>query len=204
MSRRNAALALAAVFATLAGLVAAGSFAGLDQWSVDHLMPGAHFTASSSPLSDGIVPLLHAHWDGAIAVAANIVTLPAAFLVALAITVWRSRVLAVALLAAVAVEVLCKETIVRPPLYGNGVHIAAFDSSFPSGHSLRTVLVAFALWPILGWWSAAWAIASLVLLGLAGWHTPTDIAGGIVLGLLALLVAARAARALRARRLART
>jgi hypothetical protein len=51
-------------------------------------------------------------------------------------------------------------------------------------------------------WAAAWAVASIVLLQLAGWHTPTDVLGGVLLGLLALL-GARGAGALRARRLAR-
>jgi hypothetical protein len=43
-----------------------------------------------------------------------------------------------------------------------------------------------------------WAIASLTLVLLAGWHTPTDIAGGLLLAALALL-GARCAGALRGR-----
>ena len=204
MCRRSAAaLALALAFAALAGLVAAGALTGVDQWAVDHLMPGARFRPGGAPpLSDGLVPLRHAHWDGALAAAADLVTLPASFLVALAITAWRSRVLAVALLAAVGVEVLCKEVIVRPALHRGALHVAAFDSSYPSGHALRTVLVAAALWPLVRWAAVPWAAASFVLLEVAGWHTPSDIVGGVLLGALALL-GARAAGALRARRLAR-
>jgi membrane-associated phospholipid phosphatase len=148
------------------------------------------------------VPLLGAHWETWLGGIANIVTLPASFLLSLAIVAWRSRLLALALLAAVAVEVVCKELLERPALYDGAFHIGAFDSSFPSGHSLRTVLVAAALWPLLRGWAVAWAVASIVLLQLAGWHTPTDIAGGVLLALLALL-GARGAGALRARRLAR-
>ena len=182
-------------------LVAVGALTHLDQWAVDHLMPGAHFRRHGGGIAEGVVPLAHAHWHGALAIAANVVTLPASFFVALAIVVWRSRALAVALVAAVAVEVVCKETIVRPALYSGALHVGAFDSSFPSGHALRTVLVAAAVAPLFGVWAAAaWALASLALLLLAGWHTPSDLAGGVLLGGLALLCVRGGGR-LRARRL---
>ena len=195
-------LPLAAAFTTLALLVCVGALTRFDQWSVDHLMPGASFSEKKATLTDGLVPLLHSGWDTWLGGAANIVTLPASFLLSLAIVAWRSRLLAVALLAAVAVEVVCKELIDRPALYDGALHISAFDSSFPSGHTLRTILVAAAVWPSLRGWAVAWAAASIVLLQLAGWHTPTDVLGGLLLGLLALL-GARGAGALRARGLAR-
>jgi membrane-associated phospholipid phosphatase len=196
------ALTLAVAFATLALIVSFGGLSRFDQWSVDHLMPGARFSENQPTLMDSLVPLLGSHWDTWLGSAADIVTLPASFLFSLAIVAWRSRLLAVALLAAVTVEVVCKELIDRPALYEGALHISAFDSSFPSGHTLRTILVAAAVWPLLRGWAVAWAVASIVLLQLAGWHTPTDIVGGVLLGLLALL-GARGAGALRARRLAR-
>ena len=165
-------------------------------------MPGARFSGARFPLTGGLVPLRGAHWDTWLSGAANVVTLPASFFVSLAIVTWRSRIIALALLAAVAVEVVCKELITRPALHRGALHVAAFDSSFPSGHTLRAILVAAAVWPVLRGVAVAWAAASIVLLQLAGWHTPTDIAGGVVLGLLALL-GARGAGALRARRLPR-
>ncbi len=192
---RSAAL-LACVFAGLAALVTAGAFTGLDQWSVDHLMPGASFHHAQGGFLDGLVPLLHSRWSSPYAVAANIVTLPAAFLFSLAIVFACSRVLAIALVAAVAVEVLGKELLTRPALHDGSFHIATFDSSYPSGHALRTVIVAGAIAsirPRAGRFAAAWAIASIVLLLLAGWHTPTDLAGGVLLGALALLGARRLA-----------
>jgi membrane-associated phospholipid phosphatase len=202
VSRLSTAL-LACAFAALAALVATGGFTRADQWAVDHLMPGAKAGNKGGDLLDGLVPLLHANWNSAYAIA-NIVTLPASFLVSLAIAFACSRVLGAMLLAAVAVEVLCKELITRPALYSKSFHVAAFDSSFPSGHALRTVIVAAAIaWtsPRARSLAVAWAIASLALLQLAGWHTPTDIAGGVLLGALALL-GARSAGALGRRRLA--
>ena len=112
-------------------------------------MPGADFRESEPTFADSLVPLLGAHWDTWLGGVANIVTLPASFLLSLAIVAWRSRLLAVVLLAAVAVEVVCKELIERPALYDGAFHISAFDSSFPSGHTLRTMLVAAAVWPLL-------------------------------------------------------
>jgi membrane-associated phospholipid phosphatase len=195
-------LPLAVAFATLAFLVGFGALTRFDQWGVDHLMPGARFGEKEPTIIDSLVPLLGAHWDTWLGGVANIVTLPASFLISLAIVAWRSRLLAVALIAAVAVEIVCKELIDRPALYDGAFHITSFDSSFPSGHTLRTIIVAAAIWPLLSGWAAAWGVASIALLQVAGWHTPTDVVGGVLLGLLALL-GARGAGALRARRLAR-
>ena len=198
MSRRSAALlAAAALYALLAVLVAAGVFDRFDQWAVDTVMPGADFHNEETSLTADLVPLLDVNWSNGWHVAVNIVTLPASFLVSLALVGWRSRPLAAALAACVAVEILCKELLVRPALHDGFMHIEGFDGSFPSGHSLRIVLLAIAFWPLLRGWVAAWALASLALLLLAGWHTPTDVAGGVLLGALG----AGAAGALRARRL---
>lgn len=198
--RSASAFLLSGLFATLAILVAAGAFTGVDQWAVDHLMPGGTFSNEDNGALGAIIPLYGSHWDNPWSVAANIVTLPAAFVIALVLVAWRSRAAALLLVVATAVETLCKHTLDRPALYDGAHHITGFDSSFPSGHTLRTVILAAVFFNPL---AAAWAVASLVLLQLAGWHTPSDIAGGIVLGVLALLGARSAARALRARGLLR-
>jgi membrane-associated phospholipid phosphatase len=187
---------LSAAFAALAATIAAGAFTGVDQWAVDHLMPGGHFTGGEPSLLDSLVPLAGTHWGSAWSVAAAVVAVPASFLVALALVAWQSRLLAAALIVAVAVETLCKHVLTRPELHHGARHIVAFDSSFPSGHALRAVLVAAAFGS--PWW-AAWAVAAIALIQLAGWHTPTDLAGGVLLALLALL----GVRALRRRRLPR-
>ncbi|HEX6789144.1 MAG TPA: phosphatase PAP2 family protein [Gaiellaceae bacterium] len=198
MFRRSGVL-LAAAFAALAGLTAAGAFSGLDQWAVDNAMPGASFSRVSTSIATDVVPLYHVRWDSPWSVATNLVTLPASFLLSLVIVAALSRRLGLALLACVAVEVICKETLTRPELHSGTLHIGPFDSSFPSGHALRTVLIAVALattWPRLALTATAWATASVVLLLLGGWHTPSDLVGGVVLGLLG----ATAAGALRGRR----
>lgn len=198
--RFASAFLLSAAFVALAILVVAGTFTGVDQWSVDHLMPGGSFENGDNGILTAIVPLYGNNWDNAYSVAANIVTLPASFVISVGLVAWRSRLLVVFLVAATAVETLCKEVLARPALHDGAHHIRGFDSSFPSGHTLRTVIVAAAFAQP---WAAVWALASIVLLQLAGWHTPTDIVGGIVLGALALLGARSAAGAFGARGLLR-
>jgi membrane-associated phospholipid phosphatase len=200
--RRNATLVLCALFAAFAVVVAAGVFGDIDQWAVDHAMPGARFRNGSESFLHALIPLYATRWSAGWSLAVNVVTLPASFLVALAIVTACSRRLGVALVAGVAVELVCKETLDKPALYAGSFHIVPFDSSFPSGHTLRTVLVAIAVAhvrPQLRIPAALWAAASIALLLLAGWHTPSDILGGVLLGFLC----ARAAGALGRRRLAR-
>jgi membrane-associated phospholipid phosphatase len=207
VSLRSAVAALAAVYTALAVLVATGALNGADQWAIDHLM--AVVGSGESPsLVEAAVPLLHAGWHSGVSVATNIVTAPAQAFVSLAIVlVVRRPVWLAAWLVGNAIEILCKHIIVRPPLYGPHGHLFGFDSSFPSGHALRTVIVALALaavWPRVRPLLAVWAVASLVLLEAGGHHVPSDIAGGVVLAgfvvlALALLPRGGAARALGAR-----
>ena len=85
---------------------------------------------------------------------------------------------------AVALELVFRHTLTRQPLYRHGVHLVGFDSSWPSGHALRCALVAGALaaaWPRLRVPLAIWLLAVVVLLELAGFHTPTDVVGGLLL-----------------------
>jgi membrane-associated phospholipid phosphatase len=207
VSRRSAVAGLAAVYAALAVLVATGALTGVDQWAIDHLMPGVGL-GEEPGLLEAVVPLLHADWGSWLHGAANVVTLPAQSAVSLLILLaLREPRWVIAWLGGNVVELLCKSIVVRPPLHGPDGHLAAFDSSFPSGHSLRAVIVTVALaavWPRARPLLATWIVASLVLLETGGHHVPSDIAGGIALaGLvvcaLALLPGAGAARALGAR-----
>jgi membrane-associated phospholipid phosphatase len=196
----------AAAFAALAGLVAAGTASGVDQWACDHLMPFAGKPAAPPTFLESLVPLLHAGWQPAGAAIAQVVTLPGQVVVSFLLVLlgaWKLREpgWVAAWLAAVAVEEICRHALTRPALYRGGVHAVAFDASWPSGHALRCALVAAVLaaaWPRLRWALGAWLVAAVLLLLLAGAHTPTDLAGGLLLALLAC-GAARAGRRLRER-----
>jgi membrane-associated phospholipid phosphatase len=120
---------------------------------------------------------------------------PATVIVAAACLRLRGRAgvtLAAAYAAGNAVEVLVKATLTRPPLHAHGVHLASFDSSYPSGHTIRTVFLALAVawaWPRLERWAIAWAVCSVVLIELGGQHVPSDIVGGLLVA-VALVVTA--------------
>lgn len=165
-------------------------------------MPGSHEVHPPPTLVESVVPLLHADFATPVAAAAQVVTLPAQLVISAllvagaclallrrgrtgAATVW-----AAAWLLGDAVEVACKHALERPRLYRHGVHVAAFDSSWPSGHAVRAAIVAAALaaaWPRLRVPAALWLAAAVVLLEAAGFHTPSDLLGGLLVA--ALLVA---------------
>ena len=204
------ALVLAAAFAGLAVAVArSDTVYRADEWSVRHVMPGLDPYGRPPSPEQAIVPLRHTGIGGrkAVRAVADVWTLPASagvsalLFAAGAFLLWRRdrRVAAAvwvgAWLVGNAVELLCKHTLDRPPLYGydtgRAIHVQGFDRSYPSGHTLRAVLLAAlvtALWPRLRWWGLGWAAVALLALLLAGFHAPTDIAGGILLaGLLVVL-----------------
>ena len=205
--RRAVPAGASAAFAALAVLVAHGSLTGFDQWAIDHAMANVRRAGTAPTLGDGLVPLLGAHWDSWLDVVTNIVTAPASLLLSLLIvgaglvelrrrgrpraaTAW-----AAAWLAGNLVEWLCKSTLQRPALYRHGLHLSAFDTSFPSGHTIRSLLIVAVVataWPAHRLWAAVWAAATIVLLEVDALHTVTDLAGGILLTVL-LVSAARTA-----------
>jgi len=188
------AAAAAAAFGALAGLVASGALTGLDQWAVDHAMPFAGPPGSPPTLAESVVPLLHATFHPAGAGVAEIVTLPGQVVLSFLLVVaaaWKLRNAnwIAAWAAAVAVELVFRHTMDRPALYRHGIHLVAFDTSWPSGHALRGALVAAAVaaaWPRLRILLGIWLVATVLLLELAGFHAPTDIAGGLILAIAAV------------------
>jgi membrane-associated phospholipid phosphatase len=159
-------------------------------------MPFAGTPSAAPTTLEGIVPLLHAPFHPLGVGVAEIVTLPGQVVLSLLLMLlaaWQLRkrgqveaavCWTAAWLLAVAVELVFRRTLTRPPLYRDGVHLVAFDSSWPSGHALRCALVAAALaaaWPRLRIPLGIWLAAVVVLLELAGFHTPTDLAGGLLL-----------------------
>jgi membrane-associated phospholipid phosphatase len=194
------AAAAAAAFAALAGLVASGAATGLDRWAVGHAMPFAGPPGPAPTLVGSLVPLYHASFHPAGLAVAEIVTLPGQVVLSFLLVVVAARRLwtlrrveaatgwTAAWLLTAAVEVVFRHALTRPSLYRNGVHLVAFDMSWPSGHALRCSLVAAALaaaWPRLRPVLALWLAAVVVLLELAGFHTPTDIGGGLLLATVA-------------------
>lgn len=144
---------------------------------------------------ESIVPLLHAPLHPAGTAVAQIVTLPGQVVVSLllvAVAAWRIGRAAwvFAWLFAVVVEVVIRHVLSRPPLHRDGAHLAGLDMSWPSGHALRCSLVAVALaatWPRLRLPLGIWLVAAVVLLELAGFHTPTDVVGGLLLAVIAAI-----------------
>jgi membrane-associated phospholipid phosphatase len=194
----------------LAILVDLGSLSRVDQWSVDHLMPGLAGTTTNTSLLDSLFPIFdpgkeHGHvlisaLTYAIVWIAS--AIPAFLLVGLAILYLHRRSqdtqaigLGVAFVIANAIEVIGKSTITRPALHTQTlIHVVPFDTSFPSGHEIRAVLLVACLAacvPKLRRVGLTWLVAVSVMLVVGGWHTPSDVAGGLLVatavGLLAFI-----------------
>ena len=210
MSRlRSAAALAAAAFGALAGLVGSGAATGFDRWAAEHAMPFAGKPGLAPTTLESLVPLYHAAFHPLGVAVAQIVTLPGQVVVSLLLVLaaahvlWHSgrREAAVAWPAAwaiaTAVEVVFRHTLTRPPLYRHGVHVVAFEASWPSGHALRCALVAAAfaaVWPRVRVLLGIWLASAAVLLELAGFHAPTDILGGLFLATVAAVGVVEAER----------
>jgi MYXO-CTERM domain-containing protein len=180
----------AAGFIVLAVLVQATDFDRLNSFARRHL----------EPLAEGRGhPRLNNLAEAVVSPAAP--TTAALLILVVAALLWirRRRLEAIAWPAALAagllVELVSKVLIDQHRSgvwHGFGLTL---DSSFPSGHMLRAIVLAgaaAAVWPRSRIWLAAWCAAVAISLQLSGWHLPTDIAGGVLAG-LALAAAARLA-----------
>lgn len=84
-----------------------------------------------------------------------------------------------------AVEVTGKLALHRPQLYKHGRHVTIFDTSLPSGHTIRALILAGAVasaWRS-GRFALAWAATTPFTLVVSGWHTPSDVAAGVFFAL---------------------
>jgi membrane-associated phospholipid phosphatase len=191
------ALLLGAFF-VLAILVAAGATTGLDQYAVDHLMPGLYpyvthrFDSSGALLQpDPLNPNRIVNRISDTVVRPATVEIVTPIVVCVLLTAKRPRGArlrwAAVFAALIAVELVGKHLIHRPPLhttaaYGSA-HVWKFDASFPSGETERAVFLAALLataWPRVMLVPLLWAAAVLLLLVAAGTHTPTDVLGGLL------------------------
>ncbi len=195
MTRRVAALEAAsgAAFLVVTALVWHGSFDRIDQDAVSHLMPWLVPSRDvGTSIGDLTLPRTRSTFGATLV---SLWVYPASVLVSLVLVLAASLVLARrgrmrqaaswvgAWLAVNAVEVLGKAIVTRPALYSGGLHVVGFDQSYPSGHTVRALVAAAAVasvWPrarpVL-----AWALTVPVALVALGDHTPTDVAGGLLL-----------------------
>jgi membrane-associated phospholipid phosphatase len=186
-------------------IVATGRMAGIDQWSIDHLMPYRDRPVTEPSSLETLVSPLAAVSREANGVATRVLfalTLPAAPLVAAVagavgafVVFLRGRPRRAAGWAGVFVgasvaEVLMKTAVERPLLHQfDGIRDAvvprdSFNHSFPSGHTLRGLLLALLLVelvPRLRTGLAVWLGAMSVALVVSSMHTPSDVAGGVLL-----------------------
>ena len=198
----TAAAVWAAVFVLLAGLVAAGITNPLDQWALDHVMPGADPTGEFELTVSSVLQPYRAG-DGALTNAINAWLYPASVPISALVVgaaCWalaRRGLRQEAVLWASAwvmgnlIEGVGKTLIDRPLLFadaaGGRLRVDGYESSFPSGHTIRGVILAAAVayvWRRARWAALAWLCSDLVLLVVGGDHVPTDVLGGLLVALL--------------------
>ena len=171
------AAACGALLIALAFLVGSGATARVDHTAQDHLAPLVHGPQRSHPF---LLTWLNEWLTIAMSLAAPVMStvLALAGCAMLALGGRRDRALlwAGVFLAGFVIEVLGKLFV---------------DSSFPSGHTMRALLLAglaAELWPRRCAWF--WGFAAFVILGvqLKGIHPPSDIVGGVLAGAMLLMV----------------
>src|SRR5579862_7337124 len=196
-------LAAAGAFAVVAVLVVSGALSGLDQYAVDHWMVDVQPSAPSSAL--GAIQF-YPRFGSALHTFFDFWTYPAspvfstAVLAAACVVLYRRGARSAALawpfawVAANSIELLGKSVLERPSLHFGRAPLYSFDNSFPSGHTVRALLVTVvlaSLWRRVGIGAVVWALVTLPMLVVNANHTPSDVLGGAVLA-TALVFAVRA------------
>ena len=193
---------LVAAFAALTTLVELGALTGIDQFALQHLMPAFQGLAKQAGPYSGLYRPFGVHTSWWIKLI-QLWTYPCSVLLSsiiVAAGVYLAsrrggRRIAVALAAAWVignvVEVVGKGVIRRPALWahlhGLRIHVSAFDSSFPSGHMIRgTIVLAMLtlLWPGATRRALAWFALVGPCLVVSAAHTPSDVLGGLIVGVL--------------------
>jgi membrane-associated phospholipid phosphatase len=100
---------------------------------------------------------------------------------------WRAGLVWIAaLFAGLAVEGLGKLLIPQVKFtYSSVVLGVKIEGTYPSGHTMRSVIVATmiaSLWPRVRPFAIAWVLYVTAVLELGGLHVPSDIAGGYLIG----------------------
>jgi len=215
LGRRDRLLAalLVLLLALLTALVPRGAFTRLDQHAVDHWMPWL------VPSSRAEGTTLAGYWrpfpldistgDKLM----DLVSYPCSLLLSGLLVTGATLLLrrrgygaralapAAAWLVGNGLEWVGKHVLTRPPLYGSlggeRLPLRSFGDSYPSGHMIRGILAAYLLallWPRARAAAALWAVAVAPSLVLVSAHTPSDVAGGALIGLLLVLLVNAALR----------
>ena len=171
----------------MAILATTGVLRSIDQYAVDHLMPWLEvrrhpFVTFGTLTVPGFDP-------PAAKAALELWTYPAALLPSLLIVLavgWRlvrrdAIVWCALWLAGNAIELAGKLTLRKPDLYHHSIHVTAFDTSLPSGHTIRALILAGVV--ACAWRSGrlalVWAATVPVALVVEGAHTPSDVVAGV-------------------------
>jgi membrane-associated phospholipid phosphatase len=189
--RPGLAIAGGALTALTAALSATGVLRGIDQYAVDHLMPWLQVRHHPF-VTFGALTVPHLHSPAANK-ALGLWTYPAALLPSLVVVVVAvSRLVradAIAWLvlwcAGNAIELAGKLSLHKPHLYRHRIHVTVFDTSLPSGHTIRALMLAGAVaaaWRS-GRFALAWAATVPFALVVSGAHTPADVVCGVFVAL---------------------
>ena len=204
------ALAVTAVaLAAFTGAVLAGAMNGIDDWGLDHVMPALDPYSEHGGLVAGSglwrpFPLDASWWQKLL----DAINYPASALVSATVVAvgcfvllrrgkrWPALLWLGAWCSANALELLGKYFLTRPGVHWSSgdrrVHVLPYDSSYPSGHNTRAVVVAAVVayvWPHLRRAAAGWLLLVPVTLVITAAHTISDVVGGMLLGLLLVLAA---------------
>jgi membrane-associated phospholipid phosphatase len=184
--RPRLAIAGGLLTALMATLAAAGVLRPIDQYAVDHLMPWLQ--VRHHPLVTFGALTVPSFEPPAANTALELWTYPAAVLPSLLIVLtaaWRltrrDAITWCALwCAGNAIELAGKLSLHKPDLYHHTFHVAAFDTSLPSGHTIRALVLAGAVaaaWRS-GWLALVWATTIPFALVVSGAHVPSDVVTG--------------------------
>jgi membrane-associated phospholipid phosphatase len=210
---------LAGALITLTALVALGTLTRVDQYSLDHLMPWLDPSEQQRNTFAGYWRPFPLGGSTGLKLL-DLLTYPCSLLISAlcvggAAVRMRRRGGRVAALAPAAawvvgngVEWVGKHTLARPALYGTAggvrIHVVGFDDSYPSGHMIRGVLLAYAValaWNLRPRWIVVlWAAAVAPALVLEAAHTPTDVVAGALIGMMLVVLMQAAVRPELARR----
>jgi membrane-associated phospholipid phosphatase len=188
LAPRRPRLAIAGgLLATLtATLSATGVLHGIDQYAVDHLMPWLQVRHYPLVTLGGLtIPSIDPPAGN---IALELWTYPAAVLPSLLIVLVAARrlgrpaglVWCALWCAGNAIELAGKLSLRKPDLYHHAFHVSAFDTSLPSGHTIRSLLAAAAV--ATAWRSGrlalVWAATIPFALVVSGAHAPTEVVTG--------------------------